>query len=198
MSARVNFFKEDNSALSYEKMVWVSVLFLVIFVLFYVVQSQRAQNFSQELSDLSLQIEGIKKTQGINVGGNSLSPVETVTLIMLNEPDWSDAMRAISGSLSESIWLENIQASTSASASAKTAVDNKNGAKPAVTAVVASAAPEILIEGTTYQSRLLPGFADRLRSFNAFSQVNLKSGGATSKELNAPQKFKITGQLKTP
>lgn len=179
MTTRINFFKEQRKGLSYQKMMMLSFVLVGIFMLLIGVQYVRASMATSRLADLEGQIDLIKAAQGIRENGGKvgkdgaplLSPVEMVIVSLVNEPPWAEMLDVLSRSISEGIWLERVSA------------DSKEGGM-------------IVIEGTAYQARLVPGFLDRLRSFNLFSKVSLMSSEASSKEIDAPLKFKVQAKSK--
>ncbi len=176
MTIRINFLKEQKKGLSYQKMliltgVLIGALFLLIGVQYY-----RAWAAENRLEELEGQIDLIKAAQGIKDGKGGgdkaqLSPVEMVIVSLVNEPPWAEMLEVMSKSISEGIWLEQVSG------------ESKEGGL-------------ITIEGTAYQARLVPGFLDRLRSFNVFSKVSLLSSEAVSKEIDAPLKFKVQAKPK--
>lgn len=176
MTIRINFFKEQKKGLSYQKMMLLSIVLLSLLVLMIGVQYFRAWAAERNLMELEGQIDLIKAAQGIREGKGSdgkaqLNPVEMVIVNLVNEPPWAAMLDVMSKSISEGIWLEQVTG------------DSKDGGL-------------ITIEGTAYQARLVPGFLDRLRSFNVFSKVSLLSSEAVSKEIDAPLKFKVQAKPK--
>ncbi len=165
---RINFFQEQVRGFSYQKMILLSVSIILFFSMIVFFQYFRLRSASEDLIDLESQIDLIKVAQGLSTKGSEvqLNPVEQVAVAMISEPAWSDMLRVISKSLSEGIWLEAIHG------------DSSEGGL-------------LTIQGTAYQARLVPGFLDRLRSYNVFSNVLLLSSEATLKEVDAPLKFKV-------
>ena len=174
MSSRINFFKEQKKGISYQKLLVLSAVLLGSFLLLIAFQYFRAWMEENRLAELEGQIDLIKVAQGIkeNKGGKvDLSPVEMVIVSLVNEPPWAEMLDVMSKSTSEGIWLERVSG------------DAKDGGL-------------ITIEGTAYQARLVPGFLDRLRSYNLFSKVSLLSSEAASKEMDSALKFKVQAKPK--
>jgi len=174
MTARINFLKEQKKGLSYQKMTILSAILLGSFFLLITFQYYRAWAAENRLAELEGQIDLIKAAQGIkenNTGNVDLSPVEMVIVSLVNEPPWGQMLDIMSKSISEGIWLEKVMG------------DTKDGGL-------------ITIEGTAYQARLVPGFLDRLRSYNLFSKVSLLSSEASSKEVDAALKFRVQAKPK--
>lgn len=175
MTTRINFFKEQKKGLSYRKMIILSGVLLGSLLLLISLQYYRAWAAENRLAELEGQIDLIKAAQGIkeNKGGTAqqLNPVEMVIVSLVNEPPWAEMLDVMSKSITEGIWLQQVTG------------DSKDGGL-------------ITIEGTAYQARLVPGFLDRLRSFNVFSKVSLISSEAASKEIDAPLKFKVQAKPK--
>jgi len=172
---RVNFLKEDKKGLSYQKMITFSIILVGLLITMIAVQFIRAKSAQDRLLELEAQIELIKAAQGYKESGKEgeakLSPVEMVIVALVNEPPWADMLQVMAKSITEGIWLENVSG------------NSKDGGM-------------ITIEGTAYQARLVPGFIDRLRSYNIFSKVVLLSSEASSKESDAALKFKIQAKPK--
>jgi len=169
---RINFFKEKSKGMTYQRMAQISALLLGLFLAFLSVQSFRTRQVKLNMETLVAEIDRVKASQGLGgSGGGQLSPVDTVIVSMVSEPNWPEVLRVISQSVPEGIWLESIVGESSA-----------EGGKTS-------------LEGVAYQTRLLPGFLDLLRAHNVFSKVHLFSSEASSKEVDAPLRFKI--QTKT-
>ncbi len=172
---RVNFLKEDKKGLSYQKMITFSIILVGLLILMIGIQFIRAKSAQDRLLELEAQIELIKAAQGYKESGKEgeakLSPVEMVIVALVNEPPWADMLQVMAKSITDGIWLENVSG------------NSKDGGM-------------ITIEGTAYQARLVPGFIDRLRSYNIFSKVVLLSSEASSKESDAALKFKIQAKPK--
>lgn len=175
MTIRINFLKEQKKGLSYQKMIILSGVLLGALLLLIGVQYYRAWAAENRLAELEGQIDLIKAAQGIKEGKGGdkaqLNPIEMVIVSLVNEPPWAEMLDVISKSISEGIWLAQVMGET------------KEGGL-------------ITIEGTAYQARLVPGFLDRLRSFNVFSKVSLLSSEAVSKEIDAPLKFRLQAKPK--
>lgn len=172
MIRRVNFFgkqREETPGISYRKMAILSAVLLGLLLLLVANQKIRLKMAQKELALVEGEIGWMKTSQGIGEkdAKTSLSPVETVIISMVSEPAWPEMLRVIPKSLSDGIWLEKIHGEI-----------GPEGGKT-------------VLEGTAYQARLVPGFLDRLRSFNAFSKLNLISSEAATKEAEAPLKFKL-------
>lgn len=177
MTMRINFLKEQKKGLSYRKMITLTAVLVGAFLLLISVQYYRAWTAENRLAELEGQIDLIKAAQGIKEGkgGNAqqqLNPIEMVIVSLVNEPPWAEMFDVMSKSVSEGIWLQQVIG------------DSKDGGL-------------ITIEGTAYQARLVPGFLDRLRSYNVFSKVSLMSSEASSKEIDAPLKFKVQAKPKS-
>ncbi len=172
---RVNFLKEDKKGLSYQKMITFSIILVGLLILMIGVQFIRAKSAQDRLLELEAQIDLIKAAQGFKESGKEgeakLSPVEMVIVALVNEPPWAEMLQVMAKSITDGIWLENVSG------------NSKDGGL-------------ITIEGTAYQARLVPGFIDRLRSYNVFSKVVLLSSEASSKETDAALKFKIQAKPK--
>ena len=170
---RINFFSESSKGMTYQRMAQISAALIGLFFLFVFVQTLRTRQVSGHHQALAAEIDRIKATQGIGSNGaeGQLSPVDTVIVSMVNEPNWPEVLRVISKSIPEGIWLENIVGESSAEGGKTT------------------------LEGIAYQTRLVPGFLDHLRAHNVFSKVHLFSSEATTKQVDSPLRFKV--QTKT-
>lgn len=173
MNGRINFFRKNGSEFTFRKMGMISAGLLVFFLLANLLQAYRVHASSADLAKLESTLHDLKAAEGLEdpKSGETHNPVETVLISLLAEPPWPEVMRVIPRSLPEGIWVENIQGET------------VGGGK-------------MVLEGTAYQARLVPGFIDRLRSYDVFSKVNLVSSETVSKELDSPLRFKIQANPK--
>jgi Tfp pilus assembly protein PilN len=174
MIYRANFFREPVRGLSYKKMGEISMLLLGLFLALVIFQYWRTSHARQLFSELKNQIERIQKNQGLASvkGAPSLSPVEFVSSALASEPSWPELLRVITRSLPDGIWLDEMRGE------------------------FGSEGGEITLQGTTHQARLLPGFLDRLRSYNTFTKVDLLSSESPQDGGNAALQFKIQAHTK--
>ncbi len=174
MIQRINLFHERVKGLTYKRMGLISLAAFVGLTALIFLQTYRVSHAKSLLVALASEADEIKNNQGIgtkDLPSTPVNPIETITISMMTEPMWSDVLEVVSKALSDGIWLGEITG------------DSKEGG-------------QVTLQGTAYQGRVVPGFADRLRSYNVFSRVNILASEASSNEPDAPLGFKVQAKTK--
>ncbi len=173
MSQRINFLEEQGEGLTYQQLALIAFGILILVFSFWGVEKLRLNLAQNKLITLQSEIEKIKNTQGIKPQEKEdINPIETVFQSMVKEPQWPEVLRVISRSVDRSIWLEKIHGETTAEGG------------------------QISLEGIAYQARRVPGFLDRLRSYDVFSRIDLISSETNGKDIDAPLHFKVLAKTK--
>ncbi len=175
MTARINFFQERITGLSYRKMTRISVAVLGLLSFLILWQNLRLSLNQKHLKSIQGEIQAFQKASGLygaaGEPGKIVDPVQAVSHILLNDPSWAEAMSAIPKGLVQGIHLEKIQGQNSP--------ENR----------------DLTLIGTALQANLVPELLDRLRSLNAFSKVKLSSTESTGNQ-EYPVRFKLSLQMK--
>lgn len=168
---RINFFHENVKGLTFEKIAKISGGLVCLLALIVGIQHYRVYRYNQSLEIIQAKIQAINAEQGIQAKNlqAGANPVENVTLAMTGEPGWPEVLDVVSESISEGIWLTDVHG------------ESKDGG-------------EIVLKGTAYQARLVPGFLDRLRSRNVFSRVDTNE--ISFKAMDAPLEFNIKARTR--